>query len=92
MYKQKSKTAHPLVVCAAIFLSLVLFTGWSNAYAQTAAERGESERSDKLTGGHIETAEFEPDQRERSIDRHFQRESARGRCSVQQQDKDDGLD
>lgn len=29
--------------------------------AQTAAERNESERSDKLTGGIIETADFEPD-------------------------------
>ncbi len=29
---------------------------------QTAAHRHESERSDKLTGGHIEVAEFEPDQ------------------------------
>jgi murein L,D-transpeptidase YcbB/YkuD len=29
--------------------------------AQTAAERNESERSDKLTGGIIETAEFAPD-------------------------------
>jgi hypothetical protein len=28
--------------------------------AKTAAERNESERSDKLTGGHIETADFEP--------------------------------
>jgi murein L,D-transpeptidase YcbB/YkuD len=32
------------------------------AGAQTAADLTESERSDKLTGGHIETAEFEPNQ------------------------------
>lgn len=31
------------------------------APAETAAERNESERSDKLTGGRVETAEFEPD-------------------------------
>jgi hypothetical protein len=30
--------------------------------AQTAADRNESERSDKLTGGHIELAEFEPNE------------------------------
>jgi len=30
--------------------------------AQTAADRSESERSDKLSGGHIETADFEPNQ------------------------------
>jgi len=30
--------------------------------AQTAADLNESERSDKITGGHIETAEFEPGQ------------------------------
>jgi len=29
--------------------------------AQTAADRNESERSDKLTGGHLETAEFQAD-------------------------------
>jgi hypothetical protein len=29
--------------------------------ADTGADRNESERSDKLTGGHIETADFEPD-------------------------------
>ena len=29
---------------------------------QTAADRNESERSDKLTGGHVEVAEFAPDQ------------------------------
>src|SRR5688572_19271071 len=29
--------------------------------AQTAADRNESERSDKLTGGHIETADFQAD-------------------------------
>ena len=32
------------------------------ALAQTAADRSESERSDKLTGGQIESAEFEPNQ------------------------------
>jgi hypothetical protein len=32
------------------------------ALPQTAADRSESERSDKLTGGQIETADFEPNQ------------------------------
>jgi hypothetical protein len=30
--------------------------------AQTAADRNESERSDKLTGGHVEVAEFAPNE------------------------------
>jgi murein L,D-transpeptidase YcbB/YkuD len=47
---------------AAFFVSIFLLAGWSNVRAQTAADRSESERSDKLTGGHIETAEFEPNQ------------------------------
>ena len=50
------------VAGAAFFFSMFLFAGWSNARAQTAADRSESERSDKLTGGHIETADFEPNQ------------------------------
>jgi hypothetical protein len=33
----------------------------ANSPEQTAAERNESERSDKLTGGHIDTAEFASD-------------------------------
>jgi hypothetical protein len=32
------------------------------AFSQTAADLNESERSDKLTGGHILTADFEPNQ------------------------------
>ena len=32
------------------------------ALSQTAADHNESERSDKLTGGHIEVAEFAADQ------------------------------
>lgn len=47
---------------ASVFVSLLLLSAWSNALSQTAAERAESERSDKLTGGRIETAEFEPNQ------------------------------
>jgi len=47
---------------ATIYISLLLLAGWSNTSSQTAADRSESERSDKLTGGHIETAEFEPNQ------------------------------
>jgi lipoprotein-anchoring transpeptidase ErfK/SrfK len=40
----------------------ILLTGSQVTFAQTAADRNESERSDKLTGGHVETAEFEPGQ------------------------------
>ena len=43
------------------FLFLVI-TSSSPAPAQTAFDASQSERSDKLTGGHIETAEFEPNQ------------------------------
>lgn len=47
-----------------LFCALLIITAASSqvALAQTAADRSESERSDKLTGGHIETAEFEPNQ------------------------------
>jgi murein L,D-transpeptidase YcbB/YkuD len=61
MYKQRL-TGLLRVASAAFFFSIFLFAGWSNARAQTAADRSESERSDKLTGGHIETADFEPNQ------------------------------
>ena len=43
-------------------------TGWQTAASQTtsstqtAADRNESERSDKLTGGRVEVADFEPNQ------------------------------
>src|SRR6266550_6471400 len=47
---------------ATIYVSLLLLAGGSNISSQTAADRSESERSDKLTGGHIETADFEPNQ------------------------------
>lgn len=63
MCKQKSKSSELLRIAgAALFVSIFLLTGWSNVHAQTAADRSESERSDKLTGGHIETADFEPNQ------------------------------
>lgn len=45
-----------------MYISLLLLAGWSNTSSQTASDRSESERSDKLTGGHIETADFEPNQ------------------------------
>jgi hypothetical protein len=57
-----------------IALICTLATAWQTATAQTpspspaiplpqkAADRNESERSDTLTGGHIEAAEFAPDQ------------------------------
>ena len=63
MCKQKPRGFDlPRVASIAIFVSILLLAGWSNVRAQTAADRSESERSDKLTGGHIETADFEPNQ------------------------------
>lgn len=63
MSEHKPMSLNPLrLACAALLVSLTLLVSWSNGQAQTAADRGESERSDKLTGGHIETAEFEPSQ------------------------------
>jgi murein L,D-transpeptidase YcbB/YkuD len=63
MCRQKPKGASLLRVCSTtFFVSIFLLAGWSNAQSQTAADRSESERSDKLTGGHIETADFEPNQ------------------------------
>ncbi|MEP6742222.1 MAG: L,D-transpeptidase [bacterium] len=50
------------VVNAIIFNFLLVLASWTNARSQTAFDISESERSDKLTGGHIETAEFEPNQ------------------------------
>jgi hypothetical protein len=59
------------------FLLLAVFctigAGWQTAWSQTpspqpttsqqtAADRNESERSDKLTGGRVEVGDFEPDQ------------------------------
>lgn len=41
---------------------LVIFIALTSIPAQTALDRHESERSDKLTGGRIRTAEFEPNQ------------------------------
>src|SRR5688500_15233007 len=41
--------------------SLLTFTA-AGVSAQTASDKHESERSDKLTGGKIELAEFAPDQ------------------------------
>jgi hypothetical protein len=63
MCKQKPRGFDlPRVAGIAIFVSILLLAGWSNVRAQTAADRSESERSDKLTGGHIETTDFEPNQ------------------------------
>lgn len=48
------------ILCLLVVLSIA---GVSHlGVAQTAADRSESERSDKLSGGHIETADFEPNQ------------------------------
>ncbi len=42
--------------------SSITSAGWKTAFAQTANDRNESERSDKLTGGHIAHAEFDPNE------------------------------
>ncbi len=62
MFKRKPNHSQLLRVAkATIFISLLL-AGSSRLHSQTATDRSESERSDKLTGGHIETADFEPNQ------------------------------
>ena len=62
MLKRKLNRAQLFRVAkATIFISLLL-VGSLSVDSQTAADRSESERSDKLTGGHIETADFEPNQ------------------------------
>lgn len=64
---------HFLAGQALLFVFVVVHTGWPTASAQapvpqptvsvtSAAERHQSERSDKLTGGRVEVAEFEPNQ------------------------------
>src|SRR5437660_12646431 len=40
----------------------IILAAWSAIAGQTAKDRSESERSDKLTGGHIARGEFEPNQ------------------------------
>jgi len=45
-----------------LVLFLFVAASWNTALPQTAADRNESERSDKLTGGHILQADFEPNQ------------------------------
>jgi murein L,D-transpeptidase YcbB/YkuD len=45
-----------------LLLIIICCLGGQHALAQTAVDRNESERSDKLTGGHIEVAEFAADQ------------------------------
>jgi lipoprotein-anchoring transpeptidase ErfK/SrfK len=52
---------HSSVIFATLFISISV-TGPPSASAQTAANLNESERSDKLTDGHVETAEFKPGQ------------------------------
>lgn len=47
---------------ALLLFIFALVAGWQSVPAQTANDRNESERSDKLTGGHITEAEFEPNQ------------------------------
>jgi hypothetical protein len=46
----------------AVLLISIFVTGTLRVPAQTSADVNESERSDKLTGGRVETAEFEPGQ------------------------------
>jgi hypothetical protein len=66
------KTMHQFLAPAVTLVLVCAFSSGSNTVwsqtpsptpspspVETAAERNESERSDKLTGGHIETTEFE---------------------------------
>ena len=49
--------------CVALLGFIYVTSGlWQLAPAQTAVDRNESERSDKFTGGHIEVAEFAPNE------------------------------
>lgn len=57
-HDSKKRAVRPLLLALLITVSAVSQT----AFSQTAADLNESERSDKLTGGHILTAEFEPNQ------------------------------
>jgi murein L,D-transpeptidase YcbB/YkuD len=62
MFKRITNLSNSFRVASVTIFILLLLAGWSSGYSQTASDRSESERSDKLTGGHIETAEFEPNQ------------------------------
>lgn len=53
----RGRALYSLVIAVSLMAGVV-----ANTSAQTAADRHESERSDKLTGGKIELAEFEPGQ------------------------------
>lgn len=55
---------HRLFLTLALFLlgSVLCFRGVPSSSAQTARDRNESERSDKITGGQIERADFDPTQ------------------------------
>jgi murein L,D-transpeptidase YcbB/YkuD len=48
------------VLVLLLLVALTGLPGTKNAMAQTAADLHESERSDKVTGGRIEVAEFQP--------------------------------
>lgn len=47
------------IVCAGL-LACIVGTCWNDASGQTARDRHQSERSDKLTGGHIGRTAFQP--------------------------------
>ena len=47
---------------AITLLAFIFLNAWQESPAQTAADRHESERSDKITGGRVLQAEFEPGQ------------------------------
>jgi hypothetical protein len=46
---------------ALLALLFMVSASWQRAFPQTADDRNESERSDRLTGGRVMQAEFEPD-------------------------------
>ncbi len=52
------------VTARAVLLAFLcaIAAGWQTASAQTANDRNESERSDKLTGGCVEQADFAPNE------------------------------
>jgi hypothetical protein len=61
-YNAKGHRRRLPAIVAAVLVLLVSAAGATTAFAQTAADLHESERSDKFTGGQIEVAEFEAGQ------------------------------
>ena len=65
IFNKKTNRHWRACIVSRLWLVIFVFTLFANsqpAWAQTANDQHESERSDKLTGGRVEIAEFEADQ------------------------------